>query len=37
MSIHVKSEGKLGPNLRLDTQQFQYMSVSSSLVGALLW
>ena len=36
VSIYVKSEGKLGPDLRLYTQQFQYMGVGSSLVGALL-
>ena len=34
VSIYVKSEGKLGPDLRLYTQQFQYMGVGSSLVGA---
>lgn len=31
VSIYVKSEGKLGPDLRLYAQQFQYMGVGSSL------
>ena len=36
MAVHIKCDGKICADFRFHSQQFQYMSVCGSLVGALL-